>query len=135
MSVNPLLRYGSGARREHGLAANASGQEFLCYPAHLRTDGRSSDVEAGRHREGQLKAMEAMMTAKFCNTVRMVALLAAISLAPLAQAQPIPPSPQWTQAMPAGPAVGVKMTEEYVKQVGRIAYLWAWPMANLQSRL
>ena len=75
------------------------------------------------------------MTAKFCNTVRMVALLAAISLAPLAQAQPIPPSPQWTQAMPAGPAVGVKMTEEYVKQVGRIAYLWAWPMANLQSRL
>jgi hypothetical protein len=29
----------------------------------------------------------------------------------------------------------VKVTEEYVKQVGRIAYLWAWPMANLQSRL
>ena len=26
------------------------------------------------------------------------------------------------------------MTEEYVKQVGRSAYLWAWPMVNMHNR-
>lgn len=37
--------------------------------------------------------------------------------------------------MPAGPVAGMKMTEDYVRQVGRVAYLWAWPMANIQARL
>lgn len=45
------------------------------------------------------------------------------------------PSPEWEQAMPLGPVAGTRMTAEYVKQVGRMAYFWAWPMMNLQNRL
>ena len=37
--------------------------------------------------------------------------------------------------MPSGPVAGTRMTAEYVKQVGRMAYLWAWPMMNIEGRL
>src|SRR6516225_2237315 len=47
----------------------------------------------------------------------------------------LPPSPEWAQAMPSGPVAGTRMTAEYVKQVGRMAYLWAWPMMNIEGRL
>src|SRR5271170_1310003 len=50
------------------------------------------------------------------------------------QAQPITPSPGWARAMPPGPDVRVKVTEEYAKQVGREAYFWAWPMVNIYNR-
>lgn len=33
----------------------------------------------------------------------------------------------------AAPAAG-RVTEEYVRSVGRIAYLWGWPMVNLHNR-
>jgi hypothetical protein len=67
---------------------------------------------------------------------RIVTPLAALGLAPPAQAQtPLTPSPEWARAMPPGPAAGARMTVEYVKQVGRMAYFWAWPMMNLQNRL
>ncbi len=43
-----------------------------------------------------------------------VVLLATVNLATLALAQvPLAPSPEWTQAMPAGPVAGTKITEEY----------------------
>src|SRR5882724_11833535 len=61
-------------------------------------------------------------------------LLATIGLCTLAQAQSVPPSPGWTRAMPSGPDARVKITEEYVKQVGRDAYFWAWPMVNVYNR-
>jgi hypothetical protein len=51
--------------------------------------------------------------------------LATLGLAAFARAQGLPP----------GPVAGTKMTEEYVRQIGRIAYFWGWPMANLESRL
>src|SRR5215831_10775635 len=34
-----------------------------------------------------------------------------------------------------GPVPGTRMTEDYVRQVGRSAYLWAWPMVNVHNRL
>jgi hypothetical protein len=37
--------------------------------------------------------------------------------------------------MPGAPVAGSRMTAEYVKQVGRMAYLWAWPMMNIENRL
>ena len=37
--------------------------------------------------------------------------------------------------MPTGPMPGTKMTEAYVKQIGALAYVWAYPMVNLQARL
>jgi hypothetical protein len=33
-----------------------------------------------------------------------------------------------------GPAAGNKMTKEYVQMVGRMAYLWGYPMVNAHNR-
>ena len=68
--------------------------------------------------------------------------LAAIATAALtaavgpAAAQPaaVAPSPGWARALPPGPDARVKITEEYVRQVGREAYFWAWPMLNMYNR-
>ena len=43
-------------------------------------------------------------------------------------------SPLWHRAMPSGPDVRVKITEEYAKLVGRDAYFWAWPLAGVYNR-
>src|SRR5215831_14663735 len=68
--------------------------------------------------------------------VPIVVPLAALGFIAIAQAEmPMTPSPEWTQAMPSGPVAGTRMPAEYVKQVGRMAYFWAWPMMNLQNRL
>src|SRR5215472_8849050 len=60
--------------------------------------------------------------------------LALFTALPLAQAQPLPPSPGWMQALPSGPVAGTKMTEDYAELVARDAYFWAWPMVNVYSR-
>ncbi len=55
--------------------------------------------------------------------------------APIAAAQDhIEASPQWSQALPAGPDTRIKITAEYAKLVGRDAYFWAWPMVNIYNR-
>jgi len=59
------------------------------------------------------------------------AMLAAL---PLAQAQSIAPSPEWAQALPAGPVTGTKITEAYASQIAREAYFWAWPLVNVYNR-
>ena len=33
-----------------------------------------------------------------------------------------------------GPVPGTRMTEAYVSEVGRSAYIWAWPMVNIHNR-
>ncbi|HEY6485197.1 MAG TPA: DUF1254 domain-containing protein [Candidatus Cybelea sp.] len=43
-------------------------------------------------------------------------------------------SPDWMLAMPPGPDVRVKITEDYAKHVGRDVYFWAWPMVNIYNR-
>jgi hypothetical protein len=30
---------------------------------------------------------------------------------------------------------GARMTEDYVRSVGRLAYLWGWPLVNMHKRL
>ena len=35
----------------------------------------------------------------------------------------------------AGGMAKVKMTEDYVRSLGRIAYLWGWPLVNMHNRL
>jgi len=35
----------------------------------------------------------------------------------------------------AGPVTGARMTEDYVRSVGRLAYLWGWPLVNMHNRL
>ncbi|OXA80176.1 Uncharacterized conserved protein [Flavobacterium aquidurense] len=36
--------------------------------------------------------------------------------------------------IPAGPAANTIMTEEYVKHIGALAFLWGWPMVNIHNR-
>jgi hypothetical protein len=57
---------------------------------------------------------------------RSALLSATLAVACASVAQNTPPPP---------PAAGTRMTEEYVRQVGRWAYFWAWPMVNVYNRL
>jgi hypothetical protein len=58
--------------------------------------------------------------------------IALIMLAGSAQAQQVPiPT---TAAQVPGPATGTAMTKEYVQMVGRMAYLWGWPLVNSHNR-
>jgi hypothetical protein len=34
-----------------------------------------------------------------------------------------------------GPVAGARMTEDYLRSVGRLAYLWGWPLVNMHNRL
>ena len=65
--------------------------------------------------------------------VRAALLFGAVSLG-TAHAQTLQPSPGWAGALPPGPDVSVKITEEYAKLVARDAYFWAWPLANIYNR-
>lgn len=31
--------------------------------------------------------------------------------------------------------VAARMTEDYVRSTGRLAYLWGWPLVNMHNRL
>ncbi len=61
------------------------------------------------------------------------AILTAILIAPmglLAQSVAIPK----TAGDVPGPAAGTAMTKEYVQMIGRMAYVWGWPMVNQFNR-
>lgn len=34
----------------------------------------------------------------------------------------------------SGPVPGTRLTEEYIRTIGRLAYFWAWPMVNIHNR-
>ena len=64
-----------------------------------------------------------------------IACVIGVALASLAgntpaQSVPIPKTP----AEVPGPALGTAMTKEYVQTVGRMAYLWGWPLVNNVNR-
>jgi hypothetical protein len=48
--------------------------------------------------------------------------------------QPLPPSPEWTRALPPGPDTRVKITEECAKHIARDTYFWAWPLVSIFNR-
>ena len=60
-----------------------------------------------------------------------VALVCALAIT-TAQAQQVP-QPKTAAEVP-GPAAGTAMTKEYVQMVGRMAYVWGWPMVNSHNR-
>jgi len=39
-----------------------------------------------------------------------------------------------TGPMPTGPVPGSKLTDAFVREVGRFAYLWGWPLVNIYNR-
>jgi len=63
----------------------------------------------------------------------LIAALATLPLVSFSQT-PIPASPEWSRAMPAGPDTRVKITAEYAKLVGKDAYFWSWPLVNIYNR-
>lgn len=38
------------------------------------------------------------------------------------------------KGVPAGPMANTILTDEYVKHIGTLAYLWGWPMTNIHNR-
>jgi hypothetical protein len=75
------------------------------------------------------------MASTCCKIVLRSGLLIGLSLAMLsgnAQAQQVPfPT---TAAQVPGPAPGTAMTKAYVQMVGRMAYMWGWPLINGANR-
>jgi hypothetical protein len=61
-----------------------------------------------------------------------ITTVAALVLMIAAQAQQA--SVPTTAAEVPGPAPGTAMTKAYVEAVGRIAYIWGWPLANMANR-
>jgi len=49
-----------------------------------------------------------------------------------AQAQQVP-LPKTAAEVP-GPAAGTAMTKDYVQMVGRMAYIWGWPLVSSHNR-
>jgi hypothetical protein len=61
-----------------------------------------------------------------------VALVLAFTGTPITQAQQVP-MPRLASEVPGTPP-GTVMTKEYVAAVGRIAYIWGWPLVNNLNR-
>ena len=70
-------------------------------------------------------------TAMKTKTILVVALVGALRFT-IARAQQVPiPT---TAAEVPGPASGNTMTKAYVQMVGRMAYMWGWPLVNSHNR-
>ena len=69
-------------------------------------------------------------------TRRLATIIAAVILIglPAFAKSPVIPAPPPAQAQVPGPVPGSRLTEAYVRQMGRFAYFWAWPMTNLHNR-
>jgi len=69
-----------------------------------------------------------MNLASATRCVVMLSLFSASALCPSAQTKT--PS----DASVPGPVAGTRVSAEYVRQIARFAYFWAWPMTNLHNR-
>jgi len=63
-----------------------------------------------------------------------VGLIVATMVASLVQANPSQTAPIEATLELSTPASGVIMNEEYVKTIGRMAYVWGWPIVNSHNR-
>jgi hypothetical protein len=37
-------------------------------------------------------------------------------------------------SFPRGPAPGSRLSPDFVREIGRLAYLWGWPLVNVFNR-
>jgi hypothetical protein len=56
------------------------------------------------------------------------------SATPNAVGKPAPEAAPSPAASIPGPVPGTRLTEDYVRRVGAMAYLWGWPMVNIRNR-
>jgi hypothetical protein len=79
------------------------------------------------------KGRETKLNTRTQIIISALAVLALAVFAPpplFAQQISIPTTP----AEVPGPAPGTAMTKEYIQTVGRLAYLWGWPLVNYVNR-
>jgi hypothetical protein len=88
-------------------------------------DGLLREQKHRNRRKGVL-AMKRFKFAAFTIAVAFATLVGSAQ----AQQFPIPT----TAAEVPGPAAGTAMTTAYVQSVGRMAYLWGWPLVNMANR-
>jgi hypothetical protein len=77
-----------------------------------------------------------MSKVQFLNRLRLAPAPAPVprplpALAPIA---PVQNADQRRLSFPRGPAPGSRFGVDFVREIGRFAYLWAWPMVNVYTR-
>jgi hypothetical protein len=71
-----------------------------------------------------------MKPTQTCSLIAAALVCALVGIQAQAQQFPIPT----TAAEVPGPAPGTAMTKAYVETVGRMAYMWGWPLVNVANR-
>jgi len=77
-----------------------------------------------------------MAKVQFLNRLRLAPAPAPVprplpAIAPIA---PVQNADQRRLSFPRGPAPGSRLGVDFVREIGRFAYLWAWPMVNVYTR-
>jgi hypothetical protein len=62
---------------------------------------------------------------------RLKLVRSAVPRTPITDGAPLERSPL---AFPPGPPHGARLTPDFVREVGRLAYFFAWPMVNIFNR-
>jgi hypothetical protein len=78
-----------------------------------------------------------MAKVQLLHRLRLVPGPAPIVATPAPTAKPIAPvqdADRRTLSFPRGPASGARFTPDYVSEIARFAYFWAWPLVNVFNR-
>jgi len=78
-----------------------------------------------------------MAKVQLLHRLRLVPGPAPIVATPAPTAKPIAPvqdADRRTLSFPRGPAPGARFTPDYVSEIARFAYFWAWPLVNVFNR-
>ncbi|HEX7531634.1 MAG TPA: hypothetical protein VF340_00205, partial [Methyloceanibacter sp.] len=75
-----------------------------------------------------------MAKVQFLNRLRLAPAPAPRPLPALAPIAPVQNADQRRLSFPRGPAPGSRLGVDFVREIGRFAYLWAWPMVNVYTR-
>jgi hypothetical protein len=78
-----------------------------------------------------------MAKVQLLHRLRLVPGPAPIVATPAPTAKPIAPvqdADRRTLSFPRGPAPGARFTPDYVREIARFAYFWAWPLVNVFNR-
>jgi len=78
-----------------------------------------------------------MAKVQLLHPLRLVPGPAPIVATPAPTAKPIAPvqdADRRTLSFPRGPAPGARFTPDYVSEIARFAYFWAWPLVNVFNR-
>ena len=77
-----------------------------------------------------------MAKVQFLNRFRLAPSAAPVFIPPpaLTPIAPVQDADHRSMSFPRGPAPGSRLGPDFVREIGRFAYLWAWPMVNVHNR-